>query len=116
MTEKTVFEKDPPFETVLINKDEHGKFTISVASDLCGDVRATLSTAVSIALFNAVTNALALQLELDKLAPEEREKFPLEIALNVVRGIGWFKAMSPEALAAHELNGAFGAPPAQKGN
>ena len=117
MTDKeNVLQKESPFETVLIDKQENGVFTISVESKLCGDVKATLSTAVALALFGAVTNALALQLELDHLKPEERERFPLDIAFEVVRGLGTFKAMDPQALVAHELNGVFGAPPPRKGN
>jgi VIT1/CCC1 family predicted Fe2+/Mn2+ transporter len=106
----------PPFESVLVQQNAEGVFEISIKSKLCGDVDATLAPAVAIALFEVVTNALALQLEIDKIPPEKQETFPLEVATNVVKGLGFFKAMSPEALAAHELIGAFGAPPALKGN
>lgn len=108
--------KLPPFDSVLIDKNEEGRYVLRIASDECGDVDSTLSPAVTLALFDAIVKALILQHEIDKLKPEEREKFPLEIAEDVVRGIGWFKAMGPEALVAQQLNGMFGAAPAQKGN
>jgi hypothetical protein len=108
--------KPPSFESVLIDKDEEGRFVLNIASDECGDVKIALSPVVSHALYEVLVNTLSLQIEIDKLAPEEQASFPPEVASNVVRGIGWFKAMAPEALVAQQLNGIFGAGPAQKGN
>jgi hypothetical protein len=108
--------KPPPFESVLIDKDESGRFVLNLASDECGDVKIALSPAVSHALFEVLVNTMSLQVEIDKIPPDEQASFPLEVASNVVRGIGWFKAMAPEALVAQQLNGIFGASPAQKGN
>jgi hypothetical protein len=112
MTEKEL----PPFERVLIEKNEEGAFVISVESKLCGDVKMTFAEAVSIPVFEALTNALTLQLEIEKLKPAEQKTFPLQVATNVVKGLGWFKALDPKALAAHDFNGIFGAAPPQKGN
>lgn len=112
------FDKDnpPPFESVLLEKNDKGQFVLHIASDTAGDLKLTLANSVAISLFEILTNAGALQLEIEKLLPVEQENFPLEIAFNVVRGVGWFKAMAPEALAAQKMNGIFGAGPAQKGN
>ena len=108
--------KLPPFDSVLIDKNENGQFVLNMASDECGDVKIVLVSAVAIALFETLVNAMTLQLEIDKIPVEHREKFPLEMAANVVRGSGWFKAMGPQEMVAQQFNGIFGAASAQKDN
>jgi hypothetical protein len=98
-----------PYDRVLVQSNEEGVFTLQVDSKECGDVSLQLSPAVSLALSEIVINALSLQIELDKIPREVSETFPIEMALNVLKGMAFFQALDPSVTQAQKFNGMFGA-------
>ncbi len=83
MSEK---KKSSDFQSVLLEGD-----MLAVEPD---GVEIQLSPSVAHALREMIEGAINLQREVDKLAPEDRDVFPLEMARGVLQGAGWFKAMS----------------------
>ncbi len=96
------------FDSILIDRDENGDFTLHIESVEAGDVLIRLSPSVNLALNECILQAITLQRELDQLDPVIKNGFPLEMARGVVRGNAFFKALAPDVLLAQQLDGMFG--------
>lgn len=105
-----------PFEKVTLHVNDEGQFWIRVETEGEEDISLRLAPVVAINLTEILLKAVDLQLEINKLAPHEQARFPLEIASNVIRGEERFMALDPKAILAHRLNGMFGSTSETKGN